>query len=130
MSTGLTNVFSNVGQISYLRGEWAGAARHWQAGLTLARDRGDVPIGLEILTRAAKLWSQQDHAVAPLKVISFVLKQPALLAETRAAALDLGGEVTGRSRDGNYCNDGCCRCHGRFYRNSIRGVRRAAADCL
>ncbi len=96
MSTGLTNALSNLGQIAYLRGDRRGAARHWHEALTLARDRGDVPIGLEILTRAARLWSQLDHDPAPLKVITFVLKQPALLAESRAAAQELADQLRAR----------------------------------
>jgi tetratricopeptide (TPR) repeat protein len=96
MSTGLTNTLSNLGQISYLRGEWACAAQHWHEALTLARDRGDVPIGLEILTRAAKLWARHDHATEPLKVITWVLKQPALLAESRAAAQELATQLQAR----------------------------------
>jgi hypothetical protein len=42
-----------------------------------------VPIGLEILLRAANLWAQQDRDIAPLSVILFIRQQPALLDETR-----------------------------------------------
>jgi hypothetical protein len=59
----------------------------------IVAESGDVPIGLEILTRAAKLWSQLHHTSAPLKVILFVLRQPALLAESRAAAQELAAHL-------------------------------------
>ncbi|MBI5566134.1 MAG: tetratricopeptide repeat protein [Chloroflexi bacterium] len=96
VKAGLANALSNLGQISYLRGDWPGAARHWREALAITVEIGDVPIGLEILTRAAKLWAQQDHASAPLKVIAFVLKQPALLAESRAAAQELAAHLQAR----------------------------------
>lgn len=96
MSTGLTNALSNLGQINFLRGDWPGAARHWREALTLAVKIGDVPIGLEILTRAARLWSQLDHDPAPLQIITWVLQQPALLAESRAAAQELAAQLRAR----------------------------------
>ncbi len=58
-------------------------AEAWHEALDLTRQIGDVPIGLEILLRAATLWAQQDHDVAPLSVIAFVRQQPTLLEETR-----------------------------------------------
>ena len=96
VKAGVANVLSNLGQVCYLRGEWAGAAQHWCEALEVVVEIGDVPIGLEILTRAAKLWAQHDHAGGPLKVITFVLKQPALLAESRAAAQDLADQLRAR----------------------------------
>ncbi len=96
MTTGLTNALSNLGQISYLHGDWAGAARQWHEALEIVVQTGDVPIGLEILTRATKLWSRQDHDCGPLKVITFVLKQSALLAESRAAAQELAAQLTAK----------------------------------
>ena len=93
VKAGLANALSNLGQVSYLRGDWTNAARRWREALEIVVEMGDVPIGLEILTRAAKLWAQQDHAVAPLKIITFVLKQPALLAETRTAAQELAAHL-------------------------------------
>lgn len=64
VKAGVANVLSNLGQVCYLRGvlwAWA-AARHWCEALEIVVEIGDVPIGLEILTRAAKLWAQHDHA--------------------------------------------------------------------
>ncbi|HZY41025.1 MAG TPA: tetratricopeptide repeat protein, partial [Anaerolineae bacterium] len=97
IKAGLANALSNLGQVSYLRGDWVGAARHWREALAIVVEMGDVPIGLEILTRATKLWSQQDHDLAPLKVITFVLKQPALLAESRAAARELSAQLQAKA---------------------------------
>lgn len=96
IKAGLVNALSNLGQVSYLRGDWAGAARHWREALEIVVEIGDVPIGLEVLTRAAKLWAQIDHDPAPLTVITFVLKQPALLAESRAAAQELAAQLQAR----------------------------------
>jgi DNA-binding SARP family transcriptional activator/predicted ATPase len=83
IQTGLANALSNVGQVHYLRGEWCAAAEAWHEALDLTLQIGDVPIGLEILLRAATLWAQQDHDSAPLSVIAFVRQQPTLLEETR-----------------------------------------------
>lgn len=96
IKTGLVNALSNLGQVSYLRNDWVSAARHWREALDIVVEIGDVPIGLEILTRAAGLWAQLDHDPAPLKVITFVLKQPALLAESRAAAEELAAQLRAR----------------------------------
>jgi DNA-binding SARP family transcriptional activator/predicted ATPase len=83
IQTGLANALSNVGQVHYLRGESAAAAQAWHEALRLTLHMGDVPIGLEILLRAANLWAQQDHDITPLSVILFIRQQPALLDETR-----------------------------------------------
>lgn len=83
IQTGLANSLSNVGQVHYLKGEWVLAAQLWHEALHLTLQMGDVPIGLEILLRAATLWAQQDHSSAPLGVILFVRQQPTLLDETR-----------------------------------------------
>jgi DNA-binding SARP family transcriptional activator/predicted ATPase len=83
IQTGLANALSNVGQVHYLRGERAAAARAWHQALDLTRSMGDVPIGLEVLLRAATLWAQQNLDINPLSVILFIRQQPALLEETR-----------------------------------------------
>jgi DNA-binding SARP family transcriptional activator/predicted ATPase len=83
IQTGLANALSNVGQVHYLRGDPVAAAQAWHEALELTRVMGDVPIGLEVLLRAASLWAQQDHEIVPLSVILFIRRQPALLEETR-----------------------------------------------
>jgi DNA-binding SARP family transcriptional activator/predicted ATPase len=96
IQTGLANALSNVGQVQFLRGEWAAAAQSWHEALHLTVQLGDVPIGLEILLRAATLWAQQDHDVAPLSVVAFVRQQPALLEETRRMSEDVYAELHSR----------------------------------
>jgi tetratricopeptide (TPR) repeat protein len=93
IQTGLANALSNVGQVHYLRGEWAAAAQAWHEALELTRSMGDVPIGLEILLRAANLWAQQDHDIAPLSVILFIRQQSTLLEETRRMSEDVYAQL-------------------------------------
>ena len=91
MQTGLANALSNAGQIAFLRGNPSGASAHWAEALTIARDSGDIPIGLEVLTRVTA-----SDAVRPelgLELVTFVLGQPALLAETRGAAIALSARL-------------------------------------
>ena len=96
IQTGLANALSNVGQVHYLRGERTAAAQAWHEALQLTLHIGDVPIGLEILLRAATLWAQQDRSSAPLSVIAFVRQQPALLEETRRMGEDVYTELQSR----------------------------------
>jgi len=96
IQTGLANVLSNVGQVHYLRGERAAAAQAWHDALDLARSMGDVPIGLEILLRAANLWAQDDHDVVPLSVVLFIRQQPTLLEETRRMSEDVYASLRDR----------------------------------
>ena len=96
IQTGLANALSNVGQVQFLRGEWGAAARSWHEALHLTLQMGDVPIGLEILLRAATLWAQQDHDSAPLSVIAFVRQQPTLLEETRRMSEDVYAKLHNR----------------------------------
>jgi tetratricopeptide (TPR) repeat protein len=96
IQTGLANALSNVGQVQFLRGERGTAARSWHEALHLTLQMGDIPIGLEILLRAATLWAQQDHGVAPLSVIAFVRQQPTLLEETRRMSEDVYAKLQDR----------------------------------
>jgi tetratricopeptide (TPR) repeat protein len=96
IQTGLANALSNVGQVHFLRGDLIAASRVWQEALQLTLHIGDVPIGLEVLLRAATLWTQQDHASAPLSVILFVRQQSALLEETRRASDEVYGNLSRR----------------------------------
>jgi hypothetical protein len=82
--------------VHYLRGEQAAAAQAWHAALELTRSMGDVPIGLEILLRAATLWAQQDHHITPLSVILFIRQQPTLLEETRRMSEDVYAQLRNR----------------------------------
>ncbi|CAG0937564.1 Putative HTH-type transcriptional regulator [Thermoflexales bacterium] len=96
IQTGLANALSNVGQVHYLHGKRGAAAQSWHEALHLTLQIGDVPIGLEILLRAATLWAQQDQSHAPLSVIAFVRQQPALLEETRRMSEDVYAELQSR----------------------------------
>jgi DNA-binding SARP family transcriptional activator/predicted ATPase len=112
IQTGLANALSNVGQVQFLRNEWSAAARSWHEALHLTLQMGDVPIGLEILLRAATLWAQQDHDIAPLSVITFVRQHPALLEETR------------RMSEGVYV-----KLHNRFTPDRIAAAEAEASQC-
>jgi hypothetical protein len=75
--------------VNYLRGAYFAAAEAWQEALELTRSMGDVPIGLEVLLRAANLWAQQDHDIAPLSEIFFIRQQPTLPGEARRMSEDV-----------------------------------------
>ena len=99
MQTGLANALSNAGQIAFLRGNTPGAITRWAEALAIARDNGDIPIGLEVLTRVA--GSGMVPPELALALVTFALGQPALLAETRGAANALAARLAANAPDGS-----------------------------
>lgn len=99
MQTGLANALSNAGQIAFLRGNTPGAITRWAEALAIARDNGDIPIGLEVLTRVA--GSGMVPPGLALALVAFALGQPALLAETRGAANALAARLAADAPDGS-----------------------------
>ncbi len=83
MRTGLANALSNLGQVAHLRGDTPGAIAQWGEALSIARDNGDIPIGLEIMTRLAGSGALPPDLA--LRLAAFAQRQPELLAETRGA---------------------------------------------
>ncbi|MFP4345681.1 MAG: hypothetical protein ACLFU8_13385 [Anaerolineales bacterium] len=95
IKSGLTNALSNLGWACAHLGALPAAARYLHEALSLALELGELPFGLEVLTRAAALLAQQDHggrtpyAIDPAGILAFVVRHPALLDETRRAATAL-----------------------------------------
>jgi tetratricopeptide (TPR) repeat protein len=84
---GQAGALSNWGQACLSIGNLAGAARYFGDGLAIALAIGDRPVALEILVRTAVLWQQQTETTHhPLVLLTFALRQPELLAETRQTA--------------------------------------------
>ena len=86
IKAGLANTLNNLGQACFELGDVTGAAVCWGEALSIALAIGDRPIGLEILVRAAALGEQGKGRIRPLPILSFALREPAMLEETRQLA--------------------------------------------
>ena len=89
VQSGLPNTLGNLGRACEMLGEVATAAYHFHAALTLALELHDLPFGLEILTRGTALLADQQPAADLVSVLTFILRHPALLGETRRTATAL-----------------------------------------
>ncbi len=81
---GLASALGNWGEACLQMGDLPGAADYFAEALALAADIGDWPVALDVVVKTAVLYHQQTGAWAqPLLLLTFALRQPALLAETR-----------------------------------------------
>ncbi len=103
IKAGLTNALSNLARADEMMEAYAEAAQHFHEALTLATEIDDLPFGLEVLARATALLARQCAAKRScrtdelLTVLTVVLHHPALLEETRRAALELEARLRAES---------------------------------